>query len=96
MVRENLTPRKIVNFKSLENAIMVDMAIGGSTNTTLHLPAIAHEFGLSLPLEKFDELSRTTPHLISLRPGGPNFMLHFGQGRRGPGRHAEAFLQNFT
>ncbi|RXA20199.1 dihydroxy-acid dehydratase [Methanosarcina sp. MSH10X1] len=77
MVRENLTPRKLVNFKSLENAIMVDMAIGGSTNTTLHLPALAHEFGLNLPLEKFDELSRTTPHLISLRPGGPNFMLHF-------------------
>lgn len=77
MVRENLTPRKIVTFKSFENAIMVDMAIGGSTNTTLHLPALAHEFGLNLPLDTFDELSRTTPHLISLRPGGPNFMLHF-------------------
>jgi dihydroxy-acid dehydratase len=77
MVRENLTPRKLVSFKSFENAIMVDMAIGGSTNTTLHLPAIAHEFGLKLPLETFDKLSRTTPHLISLRPGGPNFMLHF-------------------
>lgn len=77
MVRENLTPRKIVNPKSFENAIMVDMAIGGSTNTTLHLPALAHEFGLNLPLDTFDELSRTTPHLISLRPGGPNFMLHF-------------------
>ncbi|HWQ44782.1 MAG TPA: dihydroxy-acid dehydratase [Methanosarcina barkeri] len=77
MVRENLTPRKIVTFKSFENAIMVDMAIGGSTNTTLHLPSLAHEFGLKLPLEVFDELSKTTPHLISLRPGGPNFMLHF-------------------
>jgi len=77
MVTENLTPRKIVNFKSFENAIMVDMAIGGSTNTTLHLPAIAHEFGLKLPLEKFDELSQTIPNLISLRPGGSNFMLHF-------------------
>ena len=77
MIRENLTPRKIVSLKSFENAIMVDMAIGGSTNTTLHLPALAHEFGLNLPLEKFDELSRTTPHLISLRPSGPNFMLHF-------------------
>lgn len=77
MIRENLTPRKIVSLKSFENAIMVDMAIGGSTNTTLHLPALAHEFGLHLPLEKFDELSRTTPHLISLRPSGPNFMLHF-------------------
>jgi dihydroxy-acid dehydratase len=77
MVIENLTPRKIVKFKSFENAIMVDMAIGGSTNTTLHLPAIAHEFGLKLPLEKFDELSQTIPNLISLRPGGSNFMLHF-------------------
>ncbi|HWR61114.1 MAG TPA: dihydroxy-acid dehydratase, partial [Clostridia bacterium] len=77
MVKENLTPRKIVTYKSFENAIMVDMAIGGSTNTTLHLPALAHEFGLNLPLEKFDELSRATPHLISLRPGGSNFMLHF-------------------
>ncbi len=77
MVKENLTPRKLVTLKSFENAIMVDMAVGGSTNTTLHLPALAHEFGLNLPLEKFDELSRTTPHLISLRPGGPNFMLHF-------------------
>ncbi len=77
MVKEDLTPRKIVTFKSFENAIMVDLAIGGSTNTTLHLPALAHEFGLKLPLEAFDELSRTTPHLISLRPGGSNFMLHF-------------------
>ena len=77
MVLENLTPRKIVNFNSFENAIMVDMAIGGSTNTTLHLPAIAHEFGLELPLGKFDELSQTIPNLISLRPGGSNFLLHF-------------------
>ncbi|PAV14042.1 dihydroxy-acid dehydratase [Methanosarcina spelaei] len=77
MVKENLTPLKIVTYKSFENAIMVDMAVGGSTNTTLHLPALAHEFGLHLSLEKFDELSRTTPHLISLRPGGSNVMLHF-------------------
>jgi dihydroxy-acid dehydratase len=77
LVKENITPRQIVTRRSFENAIMVDMAVGGSTNTTLHLPALAHEFGLELPLEAFDELSRTTPHLISLRPGGPNFMLHF-------------------
>ena len=77
LVKENITPRQIVTRRSFENAIMVDMAVGGSTNTTLHLPALAHEFGLDLPLEAFDELSRTTPHLISLRPGGPNFMLHF-------------------
>ncbi len=77
LVKQNITPRKIVTYKSFENAIMVDMAVGGSTNTTLHLPALAHEFGLELPLEAFDELSRKTSHLISLRPGGPNFMLHF-------------------
>ena len=77
LVKENITPKKLVTMKSFENAIMVDMAVGGSTNTTLHLPAIAHEFGLELPLELFDEISRETPHLISLRPGGPNFMLHF-------------------
>lgn len=77
MVEEDLTPRKIVTRKSFDNAIMVDMAVGGSTNTTLHLPALAHEFGLELPLEAFDKLSRTTPHLISLRPGGPNFMIDF-------------------
>jgi len=77
LVKQNITPRKIVTYRSFENAIMVDMAVGGSTNTTLHLPALAHEFGIELPLETFDKLSRTTPHLISLRPGGPNFMLHF-------------------
>ncbi|MDI9394147.1 MAG: dihydroxy-acid dehydratase [Euryarchaeota archaeon] len=77
LVKKNITPRQIVTRDSFENAIMVDMAVGGSTNTTLHLPAIAHEFGLELPLEAFDELSRKTPHLISLRPSGPNFMLHF-------------------
>ncbi|ABE53109.1 dihydroxy-acid dehydratase [Methanococcoides burtonii] len=77
MVSEGLTARKIVTDKSFENAIRVDLAVGGSTNTTLHLPAIAHEFGLELPLEKFNELSKTTPHLIGLRPGGENFMIDF-------------------
>ena len=75
MVKEGLTARKIVTQESIDNAIKVDMAIGGSTNTTLHLPAIAHEFGLELPIELFDELSKTTPHLVSLRPGGGDFML---------------------
>lgn len=77
MVMEGTTPRQIVTQKSIENAIKVDMAIGGSTNTTLHLPAIAHEFGLELPIELFDKLSRTTPHLVALRPGGRNFMIDF-------------------
>ncbi len=77
MIRENLTSRKMVTIESFENAIMVDLAIGGSTNTTLHLPAIAHAFGLSLTLETFDRLSRTTPHIISLKPGGVHYMIDF-------------------
>jgi dihydroxy-acid dehydratase len=77
LVEENLTARRIVSRESFENAVMVDMAIGGSTNTTLHLPAIAREFGVKLTLSKFDELSRATPHLVSLRPGGSNFLKDF-------------------
>uniref|UniRef100_UPI00351CAA21 dihydroxy-acid dehydratase domain-containing protein n=1 Tax=Methanomethylovorans sp. TaxID=2758717 RepID=UPI00351CAA21 len=77
MVKEELTARKIVTMDAFENAIMVDMAIGGSTNTTLHLPAIAHAFGMQLTLETFDKLSRTTPHITSLKPGGINYMLDF-------------------
>jgi dihydroxy-acid dehydratase len=51
------------------------MAIGGSTNTVLHMPAIAAEFGLNLDLEMFDKLSKQTPHLVNLRPGGPYHMI---------------------
>ena len=77
MVKEELTAHKIVTMAAFENAIMVDMAIGGSTNTTLHLPAIAHAFGMQLTLDAFDKLSRTTPHITSLKPGGLNYMLDF-------------------
>jgi len=75
LIERNCTARKIVTAKSLENAIRVDMAIGGSTNTVLHLPAIAAEFGMDLNLNSFDKLSRETPHLVNLRPGGPYHML---------------------
>jgi dihydroxy-acid dehydratase len=74
LVRTNTTPRKIVNLNSFKNAIMVDNAIGGSTNTTLHLPAIAHDFGIEFPLELFDEISQKTPHICSLEPGGNHLM----------------------
>ncbi len=77
LVEKGITARKIVTHESLDNAIRVDMAIGGSTNTALHLPAIALEFGLSLPLLRFDELSRETPHLINLRPGGDRYLIDF-------------------
>lgn len=75
LIDAGITARQIVTQKSLDNAIRVDMAIGGSTNTVLHMPAIAAEFGLDLDLKRFDELSRETPHLVNLRPGGPHHMI---------------------
>ena len=75
MIESGLTARQIVTDKAIENAIRVDMAIGGSTNTVLHMPAIASEFGLNLDLEMFDQMSRETPHLVNLRPGGPHHMI---------------------
>nr|WP_072514774.1 dihydroxy-acid dehydratase [Ndongobacter massiliensis] len=75
LVRENLCPLDIVTEASFTNAIVVDMAIAGSTNTTLHLPAIAHECGFDLPLEKFDEISRKTPNLCHISPSGDKFMF---------------------
>jgi dihydroxy-acid dehydratase len=77
LVEKGITARKIVTQESLDNAIRIDMAIGGSSNTALHLPAIALEYGLSLPLSRFDEVSRETPHLINLRPGGNRFLIDF-------------------
>lgn len=74
LLKQEITPCKIVNEKSIENTIMVDMALGGSTNTVLHLPAIAKEAKLNLPLDRFDELSRRTPHLCNMNPAGPHFV----------------------
>ncbi len=74
LVKNNVTPRKIITAKSLENAIRVDLALGGSTNTVLHIPAIAHDAQVDLDLETFDRLSRTTPHICNMIPGGPHYM----------------------
>jgi len=74
LIKKNITPRKLVNKKSLENAIRVDMALGGSTNTVLHLMAIAHEAKADLQLRDFDRISKGTPHISNLRPGGEYFM----------------------
>ena len=71
LVKKNIKPRDIVSRESFLNAIMVDMAIGGSTNTALHLPAISKDFGCPVTLDDFDRISRETPHITSLRPGGP-------------------------
>ena len=72
LVHEGILPSQIMTEVAFENAIAVDMAIGGSTNTVLHLPAIAHEAGVPLPLEKFDSVSGRTPYLTKLSPSGPH------------------------
>ncbi len=74
LVRQNIRPRAIVTRKALENAIVVDMALGGSSNTVLHLMAIAHEAGVKLDLKDFDRLSRKTRHITSLEPAGSHYM----------------------
>ena len=70
LVRQGITPRGIVDARSFRNAIRVDMAIGGSTNTALHIPAISREFGCPVDLSEFDRISREVPHITSLRPAG--------------------------
>lgn len=74
LVRDNITPRQIMKRAAFENAIRIDLALGGSSNTVLHLLAVAHEAGVDLPLEVFDELGRQTPQLASMNPGGKYFM----------------------
>ena len=71
LVKEGKKARDIVTMASIRNAIRVDMCIGGSTNTALHIPAIARDFGFRIDLGLFDEISRTVPHITSLRPAGP-------------------------
>lgn len=70
LIVKGLRPRDIMTEAAFTNAFTVDMAIGGSTNTVLHLPAIAHEVGLRLDLDFVNEISSRTPHLAHLRPGG--------------------------
>lgn len=74
MVHEGLTPSKIMTREAFENAVMVDVALGGSTNTVLHLPAIAAEAGVELEIEMFDELSRRVPQITTILPNGPHTM----------------------
>ena len=74
LVKKNITPRKIMTRKAFENAIMIDLALGGSTNTVLHIPAIANDAGVALPLETFDKLGRKTPHLANMLPGGEHYL----------------------
>jgi dihydroxy-acid dehydratase len=75
LVRRNRKPRDFITRDSFENAIRVDNAIGGSTNTCLHLIAIAKEFGISIELDLFDKLSRDTKHIVAIKPVGEHFMI---------------------
>jgi dihydroxy-acid dehydratase len=68
--RERVLPRDVMTRQAFENAIAVDMAIGGSTNTCLHLPAIAHEVGIELTMDHFAAIAERTPHLVLLKPAG--------------------------
>ena len=74
LVEEDLRPSKILTGKAFENAIRTLHAIGGSTNAIVHLTAIAGRVGIDLPLERFDELSRTTPFILNLKPSGQFLM----------------------
>ncbi|NLL81767.1 MAG: dihydroxy-acid dehydratase [Tissierellia bacterium] len=72
LVKENITPSQILTDKAFENALAVDMALGCSTNTVLHLLAIAHEANVEMDLGKINDMSKKVPNLCRLRPAGPN------------------------
>ena len=74
LVEKNIRPRDIVTAEAFHNAITVDMALGCSTNTSLHIPAIAHEAGLTIDLKQFNAISEKTPNLCHLAPAGEHFM----------------------
>ena len=74
MITRDIKPRDIASVQAFRNAVAVDMALGCSTNTVLHVPAIAREAGVTIDLEVFDEISSSTPHLSYLSPAGPNHL----------------------
>lgn len=74
LIKNDIKPRDIMTKEAFENAITVDMGIGGSSNTVLHLTAIAHEAGISLPAQLFDEISAKTPYITKLSPAGTHHM----------------------
>ena len=74
MVKKGITARQIINERSIRNALTCDMALGCSTNTVLHLLAIAYEAGVPIDLKLFNEISAKTPNLCHLAPAGPTYM----------------------
>ncbi len=74
LVKNNIRPRDIMTKEAFENALAMDMALGCSTNTMLHIPAIAHEAGVEINMEMANEISDRTPNLCHLAPAGPTYM----------------------
>jgi dihydroxy-acid dehydratase len=72
LLKKGIRPRDIATLSAFKNALAVDMALGCSTNTVLHIPAIAHEAGIKLDLDLFNEISKITPHICHLSPAGPH------------------------
>ncbi|MHC1595560.1 MAG: dihydroxy-acid dehydratase [Candidatus Syntropharchaeales archaeon] len=79
LLEKEITPDKILTPQSIDNAIMVDLALGGSTNSVLHTMAIAEEAGIDLKIERFDELSRRIPHLCNMSPGGDHMIIDLNE-----------------
>ena len=75
LIEKGVTALKIMTEEAFRDAVAVDLALGGSTNTVLHLPAVAHEAGIELPLDIFDELSRKAPTLAKLSPAGNHYLI---------------------
>lgn len=74
LIAENVKPSMIITAESLKNALAVDMAVGGSSNTILHLPAVVSELGISIDLDQVDEISATTPNLCRISPAGQDHL----------------------
>jgi dihydroxy-acid dehydratase len=85
LVKADQKPREIMTKNAFENAIRVDMAMGGSTNTVLHIPAIAREAGVDIEIELFDTISRETPNLCKIIPAGPHEMADIDRAGGIPG-----------
>ena len=89
LLERGIRPRDIVTEQAVQNAVTLDMALGCSTNTTLHLPAIFREAGLKLDLRMFDQVSKRTPNLCRLSPAGPHYMADLQRAGGIPGVMSE-------
>jgi len=85
LVKKNIKPRGIMTKNAFENAIRVDMAMGGSTNTVLHIPAVAREAGVDIDVDMFDKISRETPNLCKIIPSGTHEMADIDKAGGVPG-----------